>query len=320
MDIEFHYYITYILARKAGFKKNDAYTTAYACQYTDDNDFYCYINFRDGCCYMNEVSQTMDITKPSAKREKIYPVFHFVPGDPSSPSARRKDGKTHPMNTTPDSTNAKFFLNKAIESNDLYRIGIAAHAYADSWAHQNFIGMKHVFNAMPTWEILPNIGHADARHEPDKVDNEWKDPRLVEENELINNDDRLLDAAEKIYSAFCKYCDPNIGGELVIQRWQKLKGQLEDAMHESYLLGSDERARIKAYSGICSDMPEYNKDQWRHDAVEKREFELDLFDRYWAKKDFYESPWYKFQEAVKKHRDLALKRLKAVYQQAGLEI
>ncbi len=37
MDIEFHYYITYIVALKAGYSPHDAYLIAYSSQYSDDN-------------------------------------------------------------------------------------------------------------------------------------------------------------------------------------------------------------------------------------------------------------------------------------------
>jgi len=320
MDIEFHYYITYILARKAGLKKKDSYLIAYSSQYVDDNNFHYYINYEDGGHYLNEVSQTMDITKPSAKRQKIYPLFHFIPGDPDSPTARRKDGKTHILNTTPNSTNAKFLFRKAIDSGNLYRIGVATHGYADSWAHQNFLGMDSDFNAIPPWVIIPNIGHADARHEPDKVGNRWKDLRLIEENELIDNNDRLLDAAEHIFYGYCRFCSPDTTDTSMRTKWGGLKEMLKDAMDESYFLGADERARISAYRGICRDMPDYDKNQWRYGAVEKRELEPDLFDRYWARANFLESDWYKFQEAVLEQRDAALKRLKPVYKEAGLKV
>ena len=38
MDIEFHYYMTFLIAGKAGFGEEDAFTIAYASQYVDDND------------------------------------------------------------------------------------------------------------------------------------------------------------------------------------------------------------------------------------------------------------------------------------------
>ena len=143
--------------------------------------------------------------------------------------------------------------------------------------------------------------------------------RLVEENELIDNNARMLKAAEKIFAVFSRHSNPDIRLERIAQRWHRLKEQLKNAMDESYWLGGDDRARIKAYRTICKDMPEYEKKKWRHDAVEKREFETDLFDRNWGKKNFFESPWYKFHEAVKEHRESALKRLKPLYKKARLK-
>ena len=171
MDIEFHYYITYILANKAGFSPADSAVIAYACQQTDDNTYHYCINMEKENPYLTIVSQTMDITKPQEKRKTIYPVFHFFPGDPASPSARRKDGKTHPFNTTPDSGNARKMFEEGMKSGSLYRIGIAAHVYADTWAHQNYCGSKDDFNAMDRFGggLIPNIGHADATHDPDLV-------------------------------------------------------------------------------------------------------------------------------------------------------
>ena len=37
MDIEFHYYITYVIALRAGFNAEDSYVLAYSSQHTDDN-------------------------------------------------------------------------------------------------------------------------------------------------------------------------------------------------------------------------------------------------------------------------------------------
>ena len=321
MDIEFHYYITYILARKTNFNPDDAYTLAYSSQYVDDNTFHYYVNFEDGSTpYISEISQTMDITKPSSKRQKIYPLFHFIPGDPQSPGARRKDGRVHLFNTTPDNENARYFMTKALESNNLYRIGIATHGYADTWAHQNFLGLKDDFNAMSglVEAILPNIGHADARHEPDRVDNRWKDERLVKELEIIDNNERFIKATECIFNIFwtCR----NETDEGMTKNWEELKPRLSDAMDESYLLGGDDRARKRAYRRICPEIPDYEKNAWRHQAIDKKELETDLFDRYWAKEDFYTSSWYLFLQAVKKHREVALARLRPLYEEAGLPV
>ncbi len=67
MDIEFHYYITYLIAAKAGFGFDDAYKIAYASQYVDDNDMILEIDKGKGSAYRNYISQTMNILKPKNK-------------------------------------------------------------------------------------------------------------------------------------------------------------------------------------------------------------------------------------------------------------
>jgi hypothetical protein len=61
----------------------------------------------------------------------------------------------------------------------------------------------------------------------------------------------------------------------------------------------------------------YNSNQWRYAAVEKRELELDHFDKYRAKENFLGSDWYRFQNAVNAHRDDALDRFHHLYEQVG---
>ncbi len=319
MDIEFHYYITYILADKAGFSRNDAATIAYASQHTDDNTYHYCINFEKENPYLNIVSQTMDITKPQEKRKTIYPIFHFFPGDSTCATAARKDGRTHPFNTTPDSPRARDMFKEALATKDPYRIGIATHVYADTWAHQNFCGLKDDFNAIaePGNIFIPNIGHADARTNPDMIGHEWVDKRLVEEHAHISNNGRFMEAAEKIFHAFRRHQNPAVDDSALAESWGGVKSALKEAMNARSVLGDvfhlSQRERIEAYRGICSDMPVYEAEQWRHDAVIKDEFEVDFFDKYWAGKDFPTSPWYRFQEAARTHHDYAVKILGSLY-------
>ena len=143
MDIEYHYYITFIIALRAGFRKEQAYKIAYSSQYTDDNDTTYIINEGREDTYENYISQTMDITKPQEERLRIYPIFHFMPGTSNEIwqlSPDRKDGKFHLLNTIPNNQNAIALLNDALLSGNVYRIGIATHMFADTFAHQNYVG------------------------------------------------------------------------------------------------------------------------------------------------------------------------------------
>jgi hypothetical protein len=319
MDIEFHYYITYILARRAEFSQDDSALLAYSSQYTDDNTYHYCINFAKTNPYLNIVSQTMDITKPNAKRKWIYPIFHFFPGDPDSPLAARKDGRTDPFNTTPNGRNVKLVFEYALNSNNLYRIGIATHVYADTWAHQNFCGSKDDFNSMKTLgtAFVPDIGHADAGHNPDMFCHEWEDNRLVSGNSRINNNERFLEAAQNIFIAFKKHNNPNINEDMLNASWKDLKGQLLKVIDKESgpkdPFDSSQKARIRGYMDICSDIPGYDEDTWRHATVDKDPAELDYFDKYWGKSNFRDSHWYLFQEAAKTHHDISMEVLAPLY-------
>ena len=165
MDIEFHYYMTYIIALRSGFKADDAYTIAYSSQYTDHND-YPYEIVDETFPYKNHISQTMDITKPKDELLRIHPYFHFFPGNKReivNNSYPRKDGKLHLLNTIPNNMNVKRLFTKSLKSIDFYKIGIATHTYADTFCHQNFVGFKECFNNMEGFlaQIIPSVGHAD---------------------------------------------------------------------------------------------------------------------------------------------------------------
>ncbi len=186
-------------------------------------------------------------------------------------------------------------------------------------AHQNFCGLLDHFNSLSSvaWTFTPNIGHADAGHNPDLVCHQWTDGRLIESNKNIDNNTRFIDAAAQIYARFLRFVDPRVSDVNLGASWAILKGQLTAAMNTRSFLGplfnSSQKARIIAYRGICIDIPDYEKDLWRHTAVKKDTGELDLFDRYWGKDNFWDSPWYKLQRAAKEHHDVSMNILADLY-------
>jgi hypothetical protein len=180
MDKEFHYYMTYLIASRSGFNPGEAGLIAKVCQATDENTRIYQIFAENQPGYSNYVSQTSDLLRPRYSRMRIYPVFHFIPGDQDFAGVQRADGNTHRLNTTPDSELANRCIDDALASDDFFQIGISCHAYADTWAHQNFIGYNDRFNkfdGMLEW-VIPNIGHADAKHAPDWPAHIWSDTRL----------------------------------------------------------------------------------------------------------------------------------------------
>jgi len=64
MDIEFHYYITHLIAVRAGFHPAEATTLAQAAQEIDDNHISISVSKGTLTEYESLISQTMDILRP----------------------------------------------------------------------------------------------------------------------------------------------------------------------------------------------------------------------------------------------------------------
>jgi len=311
MDIEFHFYITYIIAKKAGFKKDEAYIIAYSSQYVDDNDTVYTIEKNSDNEYSNYISQTKDIFKPQEEIMRIYPAFHFMPGtygEIANDSARRRDGKLHLMNTIPDNENSRRLLDAALNSYNLYRIGIATHMYSDTFAHQNFVGFKDTFNDIKGFleTFIPSIGHADAKFQPDTPGLLWKDERLVPSHLHVNNKKRFLKALKAIYEKYTTYLHTPMNDE-----HEQIFDAIGNAMDEY-----SREERIKSYKTLAGDDIEYDEHEWIDNAIEythdldsivsiNGSIEMDKTGYLW-KKHYKSSHWYQFQEAVKAHQRLAM--------------
>jgi len=304
MDKEFHFYITYIIAQRAGFSDEDSYKIAYASQYTDDNNTKYRISGGDPDPFETYISQTIDITQPQATLMRIYPAFHFMPGteeDLFAPSAYRHDGKSHLLNTIPNGTNSKKVLQEALESENPYRIGIAVHMYTDSFAHQNFLGFGDSFNSLIALSPL-NIGHAEAGHKPDWPAAQWDDHRLVPSLARVDNKIRFLWAAQYTYNLLNKDGPPDQGDtkQLVADIAQAI-GQRDN----NNLLSKN---RIKEYKRLVKDPKEYDEYEWFNKAVEEKQLDVNnpFAPRYVWKAGYETSDWYQFQMTVKEHQKLVV--------------
>lgn len=306
MDFEFHYYIIGIVARAAGFSENETKIISFASQLVDDNTIiYDVKDRKTDEIYSNYVSQTINVLKPRKTLLRIYSVFHFIPGDPMAKSARRCDGKMHILNTTANSELSKYLMEEAFKSSNLYRIGIATHGYADTWAHQNFIGCNDSMNNMDV-RFIPNIGHSDAFFDPDRVNREWVDSRLV--NSKINNNSRFIKAAENTFYLYTKYLGSNC-------EWNKIR---KDLLH--IMSCPKQSDRLNEYYKLVGWLPPYHKRGWFDGSIEQKVMGLkdsdnELLSKFTIFKDEYwwkdgikkeNTNWFKFQEAIKDHQTVAL--------------
>lgn len=340
MDIEFHYYMTYLVAARAGYTPAEATTIAHAAQSVDDNHIPVRIVDSDGLAYENAISQTMDIMRPH-EDSLIYPIFHFIPGDPKSPTARRVDKVEHPMVTTPDSALANAMIDAAIRSGDLYRIGVSAHGYVDTWAHQNFVGKRDKFNefAQTAWERVEQwimaVGHAHAKHNPDWPALVWEDARLVDSR--VDNRARFLDAAAALYVKLARAKRPNLTEAQLAREAVALRTDLdadigarddENAARDQRIARYIARGAKAEYGG--APIAPYVLGTWFDEAIVQRRSDVlsgmktklvgvvadiaDFFGDYMADahrqdvkwkepspKVYRLTNWFRFQEAVKAH-------------------
>ncbi len=348
MDIEFHYHITYILARQAGFSSHEAQVVAYSSQYTDDNDDKYQVLLPDSQIYQNYISQTLNIFRPKNKLVRIYTCFHFPAGEfLNHLPARRADGALHLFNTTPNSASVRKIFQQALDSGNLYRIGIAAHCYGDSWAHQNFIGFRHAFGRGKGMlaRVTPTIGHADFQLQPDLINLRWQDNRLLNSTLPCRNKQHFFDAAREIFLGFAQFK----GLEEPEDCWKQLGEELSRAIGEECtgvkqsLRGRSRR--LAAYRRLCPDLADYDPRAWSSSALIPSApcwcrlgdwlwrksaaipYTGSLLKAYWPQflrvrrfrgcPEFTSSHWYRFQEAVKAHQKFTRELYSDRYAQLG---
>ena len=180
MQKDFHFYITYVLARKAGYSAGNAAMIAWADEYTDrqtDEDIY---EVQTQCPKIDRWDD------PQIQLTVLIP-FHFIPGN----------DEEWPWKTTQHSPRALKLVRAAEKSQDICRLGIALHALQDTFSHQGFSGWREKQNSCYPWYYLksaiPNVGHAEMLAMPDMVDRVWYDPR---DKKKIDNRKRALAAAK----------------------------------------------------------------------------------------------------------------------------
>jgi hypothetical protein len=185
---DFHYYAVRVLAHHAGFAENEAHLIAYTSQYVDDSTEGDPISFTEGDYCFDPIRSAwtgLESFGPDVQR-KVYMPFHFVP--PRMPREGVPADFTYAVE--PGGEVADALVEAAIHDDSpirLHRLGVALHAYADSWSHEGFSGRLgpendiediRVRNAAGQMEpigfveqllsnVRPDVGHAEAGYLPD---------------------------------------------------------------------------------------------------------------------------------------------------------
>ncbi len=323
MNVEFHYYVTKYLALEAGYDTDEAEIIAYSSQLVNDNYLHLKIKTPQETLYENNVSQIKDITKPEKKNVRIHLLHHYLPGDPTSPKVRRKDGKMHLLITSPASIHAQEIFFDATRNENLYSLGIVAHMLADTFFHQNFVGTFDEMNCMkgPEEELFASLGHADAMYKPDIPNLIWHDPRLIDRYMMVDNTERFLFAANKVY------------GNLVFMtsfsnKWSKVKKNLAEMLQPTIeedqldLVPIQQEQRINKMKALIEPFDcdaDYDPLKWLRSAVNEKNDLPDKLDQkafnnipLTFKEKYTRSHWYKFQESLKDYQKLAISKLRPI--------
>ncbi len=196
--------------------------------------------------------------EPTART--IYRPFHFLPGERSKADLCRRDARAGKHPVTADSPLAREILIAALKSGNLYRIGIALHAYADTWAHQNFSADLEPQNALDPRSPLPPVGHLQALKNPDYPRLRWQDPRLRQEFSEVYNADRFAQAARMIYRFLTTSKKKGFDDEVFVVG--KLRELWEvDSAGKGIAAREDSLARVSDYI-IEFDIPPYEPEAW----------------------------------------------------------
>ncbi|MEW6363118.1 MAG: DUF6765 family protein [Acidobacteriota bacterium] len=166
MQIDMHYYGVYCLARMAGLRQDAAETIAGVSQYVDDSTAEGVLIRND--CARFKVETTahslldLDANTDPDDQLQVWVPFHFMPGGEGPHLSDM-------LVCTKNSKNAQGVLAACLKEIErpcfLQLAGVAAHMYADTFAHHGFAGISTSLNRVKGGSITlgrPPSGQAPA--------------------------------------------------------------------------------------------------------------------------------------------------------------
>lgn len=222
MNLDFHYYGTYLAAVLAGYDSGEAGVIAYAAQFVDEGEEKNLERLKSQAAHYVETCQRLSsvVTSP---RPDIWLPFHFLPGLNAEYALDHQANFVEiPQNEleflcAPDSFFVKQMMKNTKEANErepnrtkvLIRTGMVMHILADTYAHQGFAGyvtqrlngikngflydytdQSRIFFKCPPIERF-ELGHGRASHCPDYgymrfyYQPDWSNVNMGRDNTLI---------------------------------------------------------------------------------------------------------------------------------------
>lgn len=332
MQIDFHHTATYVAARLGGLDHDDASVVATAAEYVDGATQSGVIRFEDGSAYSRQSSahKALDYRNfGGLAQSRVWIPFHFLPGNGGLPAGEvPAGGRVAQLVTRPDSPPARDMVRMAIEERrrpwGLHRLGITMHVYADTWAHQGFVGINHKINdatelsdvagteaadvlgRLAGWFIgasLP-LGHGTVLSLPDRPWIRWQYRNGLGELIVRNNPEDYLSAADAMCRAVQRFVrgDPyaDVGGLPPFDAdkiWALIQQPGEtDERHQRWIaaIADGTFSFGPAQVAYVHDGP----GSWKHDALGTNDVQSELIFR----PEFAHSHYKRFHDALQQHR------------------
>lgn len=353
MQIDFHFGVTYVLARLAGFDQKDAVIVAHSSQYVDDATNAGLIKFTDGSMYYHISSANRTIDKGNYDQyadHLAWLPFHFLPGNGGLPAGEGNNlSFVDRALCTPNSFIAQDMVAESIRQKKskygLYRFGITMHVYADTWAHQGFAGIIDDVNLVEKLntphrntmdnirahlvclhnELKGNLGHSGALEFPDYPYLKWSYVNGRNKKVKRDNPKDYEDAIDNLFVAMRRYHhgNPAAATESIPAAERK---KITDMLVKTKEPDGDKRldAWMTAISNgtFCvngeplRDELEYipkGKGSWKHAALGTEAEKDDPSREYDFDSSFLTSDWRLFHDALQAHRFYVLTELLPEY-------
>ncbi len=304
MQLDMHYYGTYAMARGAGLTPEVCKIIATAAQFVDDNAGHKNLNAKDKGHLNVTASAHHSVDGDNLGNDDqrlVWVPFHFLPGNEG-------DSYEHRLQCVKDSAIARQMLQHHLgRANKVYAphlIGVAAHVYADTFAHYGFSGISSKANyidddtfefdsALPSdalsyiqkkWlrfktkmqadaaeTISGGLGHGAAHTYPDRPYLKWsftyEDGRSSGHR---SNPDTFLEACEKLHNLFIAFGQANVDAQ---QRPPTPFADMKAKIIEVLGVTKPGEGRIEAWQDAMASgdlfapeqAPEYNGKAWLDD-------------------------------------------------------
>ena len=227
MDIDFHFSTIYVLSRWAGFGAYNAKVIAAASEFVDDNvsnDLKIWATAKEvtpnGVIRYSGHDLWENLFNEEGN-EQVWIPYHFLPGLEGETEQDKLICKKHGVLAR---ELAERMRNISLDDpNYAFKLGIACHVYADTWAHQEFAGITSLANVVKDlvvdlfdgdgWKSLEELeeeiesigmdlaaplGHAAAIHWPDRPYAKWKSNLKFPDGR--DNTEEFMEASLDIYS------------------------------------------------------------------------------------------------------------------------